>query len=207
MLIVRRYQKKQECVIKTWRYFLGLATVKHIPSWTRILLPSWHLKKLARCMSYSPSCRTKNATYAQPSGRDHQCVFKFYSENAVRRVFFWISCSWFFSTLDYLVCFRFKFVSNFLSLAICWKVPWHENTDSYYLAFPKDRLYLKCLVYGVYVFESLQSILIIDALFRTFVTNFGDSQALDQVETLWLSVPILTAIGELSCITSRWLTS
>ena len=66
-------------------------------------------------------------------------------------------------------------------------------------------MYLKCLVYGVYSLEFVQSLLVVDALFRTFVTKFGDVQALDQVETLWLSVPILTAIGELPCIENEWL--
>ena len=61
-------------------------------------------------------------------------------------------------------------------------------------------MYLKCLIYGVYSLEFVQSVLIVDALFRTLVTGFGDVQALDHVETLWLSVPILTAISELSCI-------
>ncbi|KIM49805.1 hypothetical protein M413DRAFT_21943 [Hebeloma cylindrosporum] len=64
----------------------------------------------------------------------------------------------------------------------------------YYLAFPKDRMYLKCLVYGIYFLEFVQTVLVIHALFRTFVTNFGDVQALDRVETLWLSVPVLTTI-------------
>ena len=65
---------------------------------------------------------------------------------------------------------------------------------------------LKCLVYGIYFLEVVQSVLIIDALFRTFVTKFGDVQALDRVETLWLSVPILTAISELSRIENECLT-
>ena len=129
----------------------------------------------------------------------------FYSESAVRRVFLWISCSSSFWTLDCLVCFRFKSVSNFFPHAIYWKVPWHEGTDLYYLAFPKDRVYLKCLVYGVYCLEFVQSVLVVDALFRIFVTRFGDVHALDQVETLWLSIPIITAISELSCIENEWL--
>ena len=34
--------------------------------------------------------------------------------------------------------------------------------------------------------------------FQTFVTSFGDVQIFSQVETAWVSVPILNAIGELS---------
>ena len=48
--------------------------------------------------------------------------------------------------------------------------------------------------------ELIQSILIIEDGFRKFVSSFGDVQALDQVRTAWLSVPILTAIGERSCV-------
>jgi hypothetical protein len=65
-------------------------------------------------------------------------------------------------------------------------------------------VYLKYLVYGVYFLEFVQSVLVVDAMFRTFVTRFGDVQALDQIETLWLSIPILTAISEFSCIEDGW---
>jgi len=47
-------------------------------------------------------------------------------------------------------------------------------TVLYYLAFPNDRSYLKCLVYGVYIFEFVQCVLIVEAAFQTFVTGFGD---------------------------------
>jgi hypothetical protein len=67
----------------------------------------------------------------------------------------------------------------------------------YYLAFPNDRAYMKCLVYGIYTLEFIQSVLIIEYGFRIFVTSFGDIEAIDQLRTAWLSVPILTAIGEL----------
>ena len=70
----------------------------------------------------------------------------------------------------------------------------------YYLAFPNDWVYMKCLVYGIYVLEFIQSTLLIENSFRIFITSFGDLEAVNKVGTAWLSVPILTAIGELSCI-------
>ena len=73
-----------------------------------------------------------------------------------------------------------------------------ESTGLYYLAFPNDRAYMKCLVYGICILELIQSVLLIEYGFRIFVTSFGDLEAIDQVGTAWLSVPILTAIGELS---------
>ncbi|KIM36681.1 hypothetical protein M413DRAFT_31517 [Hebeloma cylindrosporum] len=68
----------------------------------------------------------------------------------------------------------------------------------YSLAFPNDRVYMKCLVHGIYILELLQSVLAIYAGFRKFVTGFGDAEAVDRVNTAWLSIPILTAIGERS---------
>lgn len=64
----------------------------------------------------------------------------------------------------------------------------------YSLAFPNDRVYMKCLVHGIYILELLQSVLAIYAGFRKFVTGFGDADAVDRVNTAWLSIPILTAI-------------
>ena len=57
---------------------------------------------------------------------------------------------------------------------------------------------MKYLVYGVYILEVVQSALITETGFRTYVTNLGDVQVFGQAETGWLSVPILTAIGGLS---------
>ena len=54
---------------------------------------------------------------------------------------------------------------------------------------------MKCLVYGTYSLQFIQWVLIIKAGFGIFVTNFGNVDVLDRVDTLWLSVPILTAIG------------
>ncbi|KIM49806.1 hypothetical protein M413DRAFT_21944 [Hebeloma cylindrosporum] len=68
----------------------------------------------------------------------------------------------------------------------------------YYLAFPNDRSYMKCLVYGIYFLEFVQSVFIVEAGFQTFVNGFGDFEVLNQIKTQWLSIPVLTAIGESS---------
>ena len=57
---------------------------------------------------------------------------------------------------------------------------------------------MKCLVYGIYFLETVQSVLTIEAGFRTFVNGLGDLEVLNQVKTSWLTIPLLTAIGELS---------
>jgi len=64
---------------------------------------------------------------------------------------------------------------------------------------------MKCLVYGIYFLEVLQSVLIVESTFRTFVTNFQDVGVFDRIETLWLSVPVITAIGNFSCQWCQWL--
>ena len=68
----------------------------------------------------------------------------------------------------------------------------------YYLAFPNDQLYMKCLVSGIYILEVVQSVIFTKIGFRKFVIGLGDVQVFNRIETeAWLN-PTLTAIGELS---------
>lgn len=64
----------------------------------------------------------------------------------------------------------------------------------YSLSFPDDRAFMKILVYVIYLFEFIQSALIIETGFRNFVSGFGDVEVFDRIETMWVSLPILTAI-------------
>ena len=81
-----------------------------------------------------------------------------------------------------------------------------KKTVFYSLAFPNDRLYIRCLVYGIYILEVVHSALLTEIGFRIFVTSLGDLRVLNQVETTWLTAT-LTAIGELSCKGHEQLTS
>ncbi|PBK82348.1 hypothetical protein ARMGADRAFT_1090401 [Armillaria gallica] len=65
----------------------------------------------------------------------------------------------------------------------------------YYLAFPNDRRLLKYLVYGIYVIESVQTILVAHDTFATFGYGFGDIDALTRMNFLWLTVPIMSAVA------------
>jgi len=66
---------------------------------------------------------------------------------------------------------------------------------------------MKCLVYGIYVLEVVQSALITQIGFRNIVTSLGrDVQAFNRLEALWL-IPTLSAIGELSRTEYERLTS
>ena len=116
------------------------------------------------------------------------------SEDDIQMIFDWTSCSQHFWTLDCLEFFQFKFVSNFLLIVANFV---DKKTVLYSLAFPHDRVYMKCVVYGIYILELIQSILSIYYGFQKFVIGFGDDEVIGRVEMGWLSVPFLTAIGEL----------
>ncbi|KAK0486411.1 hypothetical protein IW261DRAFT_1559812 [Armillaria novae-zelandiae] len=64
----------------------------------------------------------------------------------------------------------------------------------YYLAFPKDRQFVKGLVYGIYILELVQTILVAHDAFAVFGHGFGDFEALAGVHFDWLIVPINTGI-------------
>ncbi|KAK0454346.1 hypothetical protein EV421DRAFT_2029438 [Armillaria borealis] len=66
----------------------------------------------------------------------------------------------------------------------------------YYLAFPKDRQFIKYLVYGIYIVEFVQTILVAHDAFAMFgYYGFGDLEALTETHFNWLTVPIITAIA------------
>ncbi|PBK87015.1 hypothetical protein ARMGADRAFT_972548 [Armillaria gallica] len=64
----------------------------------------------------------------------------------------------------------------------------------YYLAFPNDRRITKYLVYGLYVIEIVQTILIAHDSFALFGYGFGDLEALARLNFGWLTVPIMSGI-------------
>ncbi|KAK0196002.1 hypothetical protein F5146DRAFT_1028081 [Armillaria mellea] len=65
----------------------------------------------------------------------------------------------------------------------------------YYLAFPKDKKFTQCLVYGLYVVEFVQTILIAHDAFAVFGYGFGDLEALTEVDFSWLTAPVMGAIA------------
>ncbi|SJK98154.1 uncharacterized protein ARMOST_01415 [Armillaria ostoyae] len=64
----------------------------------------------------------------------------------------------------------------------------------YYLAFPKDRQFIKCLVYGIYIVEFVQTALVAHDALAMFGFGFGDLEALTRIHFNWLIVPIMTTI-------------
>ncbi|KAK0459327.1 uncharacterized protein EV420DRAFT_1333741, partial [Desarmillaria tabescens] len=68
----------------------------------------------------------------------------------------------------------------------------------YYLAFPNDRNFTKYLVYGIYIFEFTQMILVTHDAFAAFGYGFGDIVALTDMHFDWLTVPIMS--GTVACV-------
>ncbi|KAK7464990.1 hypothetical protein VKT23_006199 [Stygiomarasmius scandens] len=67
----------------------------------------------------------------------------------------------------------------------------------YYLAFPRDRLVLKTLVYGCFILDAAQTIMNISDAFSIFGSGFGDMSNMQKMHLAGLSVPIIT--GLISC--------
>ncbi|TFK41687.1 hypothetical protein BDQ12DRAFT_392800 [Crucibulum laeve] len=68
----------------------------------------------------------------------------------------------------------------------------------YYLAFPKDRKAAKLLIYGVFLCEVLQTIIITRDTYVAFASGFGNVKSLDSMHTHWFTIPI--SGGIVGCI-------
>ncbi|KAK0225148.1 hypothetical protein EDD85DRAFT_958886 [Armillaria nabsnona] len=65
----------------------------------------------------------------------------------------------------------------------------------YYLAFPNDRRFTKCLVYGIYSIEFVQMVLVTHDAFEIFGYGFGDIDAITEIHFDWLTGPIISSIA------------
>ncbi|KAJ7214186.1 hypothetical protein C8J57DRAFT_954633, partial [Mycena rebaudengoi] len=61
----------------------------------------------------------------------------------------------------------------------------------YYLAFPNDRIFTKCLVYTVYTLELVQTMFMTRDAFQTFGYGFGDPAAITDLYFAWLYIPVM----------------
>ena len=71
-----------------------------------------------------------------------------------------------------------------------------SSADMYYLAFPNDPEHSRLLVFGVYLFEATQTFLLTQSAFHGFAEGFGNLLFLDEIGTIWFSVPIMSGIGK-----------
>lgn len=77
--------------------------------------------------------------------------------------------------------------------------PSHEDrSDMYHLSFPKDTWTPKLLVYGTYILETAQTIIVTYDIFNTYARHFGDLAALDQLQNEWIAIPFMTSISTTS---------
>lgn len=83
-----------------------------------------------------------------------------------------------------------------LTYARQWLIISHNDClDVYYLAFPKDRTVIKSLVYGVYVIQTVQTILVTHDAFNGYAKGYGRATVLNSAQLEWLAVPIFSGIG------------
>ncbi|KZT71211.1 hypothetical protein DAEQUDRAFT_737003 [Daedalea quercina L-15889] len=71
----------------------------------------------------------------------------------------------------------------------------HSNgSDLYHVNFTRDPLFLQCLVYGILVFEWVQTGLLTAGAFQAFVYRYGQTEALTAIYNGWFSLPIMCAM-------------
>ncbi|KAF8881414.1 hypothetical protein CPB84DRAFT_1687241, partial [Gymnopilus junonius] len=63
----------------------------------------------------------------------------------------------------------------------------------YFLAFPNDPRWTQMLVYGLYIAEFIQTVLLTQAAFSSFAEGFGNLNAINEEGNLWFSVPIMSS--------------
>ncbi|KAF9062531.1 hypothetical protein BDP27DRAFT_1336480 [Rhodocollybia butyracea] len=68
------------------------------------------------------------------------------------------------------------------------------QTYLYYLAFPNDRRTVKCIVYGIFIIEVVQTILVTHDAFSIFGYGFGNFDSLTNVHLDWFTVPVMSGV-------------
>ena len=111
-----------------------------------------------------------------------------------------------------LVAFLFYFLTSKSRIAYHSFLP-----DTYYLAFPHDRLQAKLQVYAVLIFELFQSAVVAhDVVVTLVVGGLGDFSAaselssdlyfsLDSLHTHWFSIPLAGGISECNLLSYKGL--
>ncbi|KAH9923905.1 uncharacterized protein B0H18DRAFT_1120246 [Fomitopsis serialis] len=64
----------------------------------------------------------------------------------------------------------------------------------YHVTFTRDPIVMQCLVYGILLFEWVQTGLLTAGAFEVFVYRYGDVEALGLVYNGWFSLPIMCAL-------------
>ncbi|KIP12183.1 hypothetical protein PHLGIDRAFT_124345 [Phlebiopsis gigantea 11061_1 CR5-6] len=64
----------------------------------------------------------------------------------------------------------------------------------YHVSFPKDSLFAKSLVYGVYLLDTAQTFIVTSDVYQTYAKHYGDLDQLSMMHNEWLAVPIFSGI-------------
>ena len=65
----------------------------------------------------------------------------------------------------------------------------------YYASFPNDHLLLKLTVFLALALETAQTTLFTQDLFRVFSLGFENLLLADEVDTIWIAVPLMTGLS------------
>ncbi|PFH47743.1 hypothetical protein AMATHDRAFT_66966 [Amanita thiersii Skay4041] len=66
---------------------------------------------------------------------------------------------------------------------------------TYYMAFPKDKLSIKLMVYGIFLLDVIQTVLATHDVFAIFAIGYGMISSLHDIHLIWLTVPILGGLA------------
>jgi hypothetical protein len=67
--------------------------------------------------------------------------------------------------------------------------------DMYYVAFSKDSLKCKVLVYGLYALEIAQTVMSAMTAFHAFATGYGNFAACNDIWIVWFNIPLIRGIN------------
>ena len=69
------------------------------------------------------------------------------------------------------------------------------------MAFPRDRTALKCFVFGVSIFEVVQTMLVASDAWNTLGRGWGQPAMLNRVHLSCVDVPFMSSISEFYSLT------
>ncbi|TBU37349.1 hypothetical protein BD309DRAFT_876619 [Dichomitus squalens] len=67
----------------------------------------------------------------------------------------------------------------------------------YYLSFPKDGWIPRCLVYGIWTLDTVQTIIVTNDVYIAYAKRYGQLEVLGAMQNEWLAVPVFS--GVVSC--------
>ena len=67
--------------------------------------------------------------------------------------------------------------------------------DLYYVAFPEDRIILRFIVIVQLLLETIQTVMLTHDIFEYFTLVYTNPNVLNEIGTLWLSIPLLIGLS------------